>query len=156
MIGSTKALIYLTLTALAPRLGFNPGLNMAECEALHPDVFSTLSEGNATAILNALTADITTQGDITESVNQIISVSLQNGAIKTAINGVFQSLASTEVASIGLVSLNAIPATFATLDAARTAVNDLRADVDSDLHDLAAKLNALIASLASVGLVSGT
>lgn len=153
---SIDALVYTTLVANARNFGFNPGDTIAESKLLHPNVYASVSEDNATEIRNALASDISAGGDFTHEVGQLIATSIQGGAIKTALNGVIESLSSASVSTATIADLDAIPPSFADVGAARTAVNDLRTDVNADIQALKTKLNELITSLRSAGLVSGS
>jgi hypothetical protein len=154
-MNSVNKLIFLMLTALAKNSGFNPGQTLAESMALHPHLYSAISETQTEDVINTLTADIGTTGDITTAVNGLIDTSIGSGSIKNFVDSVYAAIASNEVTAITVPALDAIPASFADLAAARTAINDMRTDVNTDIQAIATKLNALIASLNNGGIATG-
>jgi len=173
------AVVFSSLKVLGPYLGFNPGDSLEVSKELWADVYASVHDTNSVfdaVFINAAAAGIANNENATGSI--VTAVTASDGFFTSVATGISLdenatgSIASAVAVSDGFAdaiadqikadnvtdaadgTISPIAATYGDLAEARTSVNTLASEVNTDIGNVRGTLNTVLAALKAAGLMT--
>ncbi len=145
------AVVFSSLKVLGPYLGFNPGDSLEVSKDLWSDVYASVHDTNSVfdaVFINAAAAGIANNENATGSIATAVAVSDGFAA------AIADQIKTDNVTAAVDGTISPIAATYGDLAEARTSVNTLASEVNTDIGNVRGTLNTVIAALKAAGLMT--